>query len=44
MVGTGSATYCSSLTPNILTDFRYALKNIGNDGVSVYSQFGLRIE
>ena len=44
MVGTGSATYCSSLTANVLTDFRNALKNIGNDGVSVYSQFGLKTE
>ena len=35
MVVTGLATYRLILIVNVLTDPRYALENIGNDGVSV---------
>ena len=41
MGGTGLSTYCLILTANILADFRYALEDIGNDGVSVQIEFGL---
>ena len=35
MVGAELATYCLILIVNVLADPRYALENIGNDGVSV---------
>ena len=41
MVGTDLTTYCLIPIVNVLTDPRYALKNIGNDGVSVQNKFGL---
>ena len=41
MAGTELATYCLILIVDVLADPRYALKNIGNDGVSVQNKFGL---
>ena len=40
MVGTELATHCLILIIDVLAD-RYALKNIGSDGVSVQIKFGL---
>ena len=41
MGGTGLATYCLILTADLLADFRYALENISDDGVSVQIELGL---
>jgi hypothetical protein len=41
MGGTGLATYHLVLTANILTDFRHALANIGDDDVGVQNELGL---
>ena len=41
MVGTDLTTYRPAPTVNVLADPRYALKNIGNNGVSVQNKFGL---
>ena len=41
MGGTRLATYCLILTADILADFRHALENIGDDGVSVQIELGL---
>ena len=41
MLGTELATYCLILIVNVLADPRYALKNIGNDGMSVQNKLGL---
>ena len=42
MRGTELATYCLILTADLLADFRYALENIGNDGVSVQVELSLK--
>ena len=41
MVGTGLGTYCLILIVDVLADPRYALENIGNDGMSVQNKLGL---